>query len=122
MTHCDLLPLIDDNMPLECIHDCKYITFYKSIVKSEKKIVSCTAKHRLYDHTSTLGRNITHLMHKYDIVVDDVLSLSKDSVKELFYSSWYDSINVEYPMYAQIIKDMVVMREGRCTRVFSNEN
>ena len=68
-------------MPLECILDCKYIAFYKSIVKSENKIVSYTAKHRLYDHTSTMGRNVTHLMHKYGTVVDDVLSLSKDSVK-----------------------------------------
>ena len=25
MTHCDLLPLINDNMPLDCILDCKYI-------------------------------------------------------------------------------------------------
>ena len=122
MTHCDLLPLIADNMPLECILDCKYISFYKSIVKSENKIVSYTAKHRLYDHTSTLGRNVTHLMHKYGTVVDDVLSLSKDSVKKLFYNRWLDGINVEYPMYAEIIKDMVIMREGRCTRVFSNED
>merc|ERR1712212_606500 len=82
MTHCDLLPLIADNMPLECILHCKYIAFYKSIVKSENQIVSYTAKHRLYDHTSTLDRNITHLVHKYDTVVDDILSLSKDSVKK----------------------------------------
>ena len=102
MTHCDLLPFIADNMPLECILDCKYIAFYKSIVKSENKIVSYTAKHRMHDHTSILGRNITHLMDKYDTVADDVLSLSKYKVKELCYNRWHDGINYDYPMHAQI--------------------
>ena len=122
MTHCDLLPLIAENMPLDCILDCKYISFYKSISKADNKIVSYTAKNKLYDHTSTLGKNITHLMHKYDLEVDDILLLSKERVKELCYNRWLSGINVEYPMYAQIIKDMTGMREDRCTRLFSNED
>ena len=35
MTHCDMLPFIANNMPLDCIIDCKYIAFYKFIEKSE---------------------------------------------------------------------------------------
>ena len=81
MTHCDLLPLIAENMPLQCILECKYIAFYKSIAKSDNKIVSFTAKYKLHDHTSTLGRNITHMRHKYDFDVDDIISFSKQRVK-----------------------------------------
>ena len=122
MTHCDMLPLIANNMPLDCILDCKYIAFYKSIGKSENKIIKYTAKNKVYDHSSTLGKNINHLLNKYDIVADDIISLSKHKVKEICYSKWLSSVNVEYPIYAEIIKDMIVMREGRCTKVFLNED
>ena len=122
MTHCDLLPLIAENMPIQSILDCKFISFYKTIAKSENKIVSFTAKYKLYDHTSTLGRNITHVMHKYDFDVDDIISLSKQRVKELCYNKWLSGVIEEYPIYAQIIKDMMRMREDRCTRLFSNED
>ena len=121
-THCDLLPLLSDNMPLECILDCRYITFYKSIAKSHNKIVSYTAKSKLFDNTSTLGRKITYLLHKYNIEVDDMLSLTKHQAKELCYNRWQLGINEDYPIYAQVIKDMIVMREDRCTRTFSNDD
>ena len=61
-----------------------------------------------------------HLLNKYDIVADDIISLSKHKVKEICYSKWLSSVNVEYPIYAEIIKDMIVMRERRCTKLFSN--
>ena len=35
--------------------------------------------------------------------------------------TWLSGINNEYPMYAQIIKDMIGMKEVNGTRVFSNE-
>ena len=38
------------------------------------------------------------------------------------YSKWLSNVNVEYPIYAEIIKDMIVMREGRCTKMFLNED
>ena len=78
-----MLPLIANNMPLDCILDCKYLAFYKSIEKSENKIIKYTAKNKVYDHTSTLGKNISHLLHKYDIVVDYMLSLSKHGIREI---------------------------------------
>ena len=82
-------------MPLDSILDCKYKAFYKSIDKSENKIVKYTAKNKVYDHSSTLGKNINHLLHKYDIVADDILYLSKHKVKEICYSKWLSSVNVE---------------------------
>ena len=30
-THCDIIPLIADNVPIECFLDCKFLTFFKSI-------------------------------------------------------------------------------------------
>ena len=117
-THCDLLPLIADNMPLEYILDCRYVSYYQSIVNSENKIVSYTARNKIFDCSSTLGRNITHLVHKYNITIDDIKSLSKNTIKELSKSTWLSGINKEYPRYAQIIKDMIGMKELSGTRAY----
>ena len=72
-THCDLLPLIADNMSIETRLDCKYIAFYKSIATSKNSIVNYIARNRLYEHSSTMSKNMTHLMHKYNISIEDIL-------------------------------------------------
>ena len=121
MTHCDLLPLIAENMPLETILDCKYIAFYKSIATSKNKAVSYTAKTQLFDHTSTLGKHMTHLMHKYEFEIEDLISISRNKVKEHCYNKWISGVNDEYPMYAQIIREMIMIKEGRCISEFTDE-
>ena len=120
--HNDLLPLIADNMSLESTLDYRYMSFYKSIATSENSIVSFTARYKLYDSNSTLGRNMTHLMHKYDLEVNDIVMLPKCSVKNLCYNRWIASINNEYPIYARGINEMLTMKEGLCYRTLSNED
>ena len=77
MTHCELLPLIADNFSIETRLDCKYIAFYKSIATSKNSTVNYVARSRLYNCSSTMGNNMNHLMHKYDISVDDILVTPK---------------------------------------------
>ena len=77
-THRALLPLIADNMPIECILDCKYISFYKSISTSENKIVNYMAKARLNKNTSTLGRNMALIKLTYGLRIEDIMSMSKN--------------------------------------------
>ena len=60
-------------------------------------------------------------MHNYDLVIDEIKSLSKQSIKEHYYNKWLSGINNEYPMYAQIIKDMIGIKEESGTRLFSND-
>ena len=120
MTHCDLLPLISDNMPLELILDCKYIGFYKSIANSDNVLLRYASKCKLFDHSSTLGRNMTHLIHKYEIHINDMLFLSKRKIKEHCYNKWINQINEEYIKCSLIIKDMIMMKENRSVRHFSD--
>jgi len=60
-------------------------------------------------------------MHKYNLITDDIKSLSYKDIKEHFHSTWLCGINNEYPMYALIINDMIGMKEVNGTRAFSNE-
>ena len=121
-THCDLLPLIANNMPLDCIIDCRYISFYNSISTSSNNIVRFIAKYRLFDCKSTMGKNMTHLMHKYDLINYNLVSLSKKCIKEHCYSNWIYNINEEYPIFAQMITELITMKEGRSYRSLSNED
>ena len=63
---------------------------------------------------------MTHLIHKYELQVDDMLFLSKNKIKEHCYNKWINQINEEYISYALIIKDMIKMKENRCVRHFSD--
>ena len=120
MTHCDLLPLIADNMPLKVKLDCKYIGFYKSIANSDNDLVRYAAKCKLFDHSSTMGRNITYLIHKYELQVEDLLTLSKYKIKDHCYNKWINQIKEEYITYSLIIKEMIMMKENRTVRLFSD--
>ena len=88
-THCDMFPLIAENMSIETRLDCKYIAFYKSIATSKNCIVNYVARNRLHEHASTMGKNMTYLMHKYYISLDDILVTSKKAMnKQCHQNGW----------------------------------
>ena len=41
---------------------------------------------------------------------------------EWCYKRWFSEINKDYFTYAQIIRDLIIMKENRCTRLFSNND
>ena len=84
-THCDLLPLISNSMPLNCILESKFLTFFKSLTTSENSIVRYMAISRLSDYSSTFGSNVKNLLYKYRLSADNILSSSKIIIKEHIY-------------------------------------
>ena len=76
-THCSLLPLIAENKPVECMLDCRYIAFFRSLSVSYNSIVRYTAIYRLNEFTSTMGRNMTHLKYRYDLQMEDIIYFTK---------------------------------------------
>ena len=102
--------------------DCRYLAFYKSIVTSENSIIRFTAQYRLYAYTSTMGRNMTHLMNKYDISIDNVMSYTKAKINMHCYSKWLTGVADDYYTNAGIIQEMFMMKEERCNRMFSNDD
>ena len=121
MTHCDLLPLIADNTPLDCMLDGKFLAFYKSILSSENKVVEFIAKNAIHEQSSIIGSNIRYLRHKYDMVNDDITIWSKSKIKDMCYNKWLSNVNENYPIHANVIREMIMMKEGRCIRTFTNE-
>ena len=122
MTHCELLPLIADNFSIETRLDCKYIAFYKSIATSKNSTVNYVARSRLYNCSSTMGSNMNHLMHKYDISVDDILVTSKKNMNNKCYQKWKEEINGQSIINAQIIRELIKVKEGNLQLFFTNND
>ena len=121
-THCDLLPLIADKFPLDCTLDIKFISFFKSIATSDNSIIRYTGKCMMKSHTSTLCRNMRHILYKYDLSINDILSSAKGKIRKLCYNKWLKGIDQEYPFRANIVKDMYGIKEERYTRIYSNND
>ena len=77
---------------------------------------------RVLDPTSTINNNIKCLVHEYEISAVNMLSKSKSNLRKLFYNKWLENVDEMYVTYADIIKDMCMMKEDRCLRVFSTED
>jgi len=120
--HSNLLPLIAENRPLDCMLECRYIGFYKTISESKNNIVKYIAHTRLYDYTSTMSRNMLHITSKYNLSIDDIRSLSKTNINRHCYNKWLTVVDNDYPIYAGIIKEMLMMKEERCIRTLSNDD
>ena len=122
MTHCKLLPLIANNVSMETRLDCKYLAFYKAIATSRNSIVNYVARSKLHDHSSTMGKNMNHLMYKYNISVEDILQTSKKQMNKLCYQKWTEEINAQSISHANIIKELIKLKEGNLQLFFTNEN
>ena len=65
---------------------------------------------------------MTYRIHKYELQVEDMLTLSKNKIKEHRYSKWINQIKEKYITYSLIIKEMIMMKENRTVRLLSDRN
>ena len=118
-THCDLVPLIAENTPIEIFLDCKFLSSYKSAATSDNSIVNYMAKNCLFNHESTMGRNLTHLLQKYNLQVNNILSYSKELIRKHCYQKWKSEVNPEYIIHAQIVREIILVKEERLHITFT---
>ena len=122
MTHCKLLPLIANNVSIETRLDCKYLAFYKAIATPGNNIANYVARSKLHDYSSTMGKNMNHLMYKYNISVEGILQTSKKQMNMLCYQKWTEEINAQSISHANIIRELIKVNEGNLQLLFTNEN
>ena len=100
--------------------DLKLLSFFRAIMSSENKTVKYVAHSMLNSHTSTMCKNVKYLRYKYEISMDDITNLSKFKLKEHCYTKWLSKVDPLYPMYAGIIKEMILMTESRNDFIVNN--
>ena len=67
LTHCNLLPVITNCLPLNIILEKRLLKFIWSIINSENRIVNNVFKFALNNRRSVLGKNFRYLAFKYKI-------------------------------------------------------
>ena len=71
------------------------------------------AKNMLNSNTSMLCRNMRHLCYKYDVSTEDILKFSTGRIRKVVYNKWLAGINADYTTHANVIKDMLGIKEER---------
>ena len=69
-----------------------------------------------------MGSNMNHLMHKYDITIEDIIETSRKNMNKLCYKRWTEEVNEESFAHAHIIRELIKLKEGNLQLVFTNAN
>ena len=69
-----------------------------------------------------MGRNMTHLKYKYDLQMEDIIYFTKNKINLHCYTKWLAEVSDEYTIYADIIEDVLMMKEKRYNRKFSDDD
>ena len=67
ISHCRLLPYMNDCNYIDSILERRCIRFLYNIFNSENQLYTSMIKYSLTNYDSTLGENIRYLMHKYKL-------------------------------------------------------
>ena len=121
-SHCKLLPLISDTLPIEVIMFHRVFNFYTKAINSSNRLVSYIAKNCKYIHSSVMNNNIKYMLYKCNLHFEDLLNLSESQFKKICLDNWSNSLNDNDFQVANTIKDVIHMREGYYLKFFCDED
>ena len=67
-THCDIIPLISSQYPLDIQLKCRFVKFYKSLLMSENNLISYLSRFKTFLSSSTMASNLNQVL--YDLNID----------------------------------------------------
>ena len=120
MTHRNLLPLIAGMQPLEVAIQSRIFKFVKSLEESENELVNYIVKYAATASGSILGRNIRILSFRLNKTYREMLDLSSAKVKELLLERWRRETYEEYFIRADVIKELLLVKENLLTIDFGS--
>ena len=92
----------------------------KSLDESENKIVKYIVKYAATASGSTLGRNIRILSFRMNKTYEEMLDLSAQKVKEILIEIWRKEIYEDYFPRADVIKELLLVKENLLTIDFGS--
>ena len=111
-THRDLLPLISGMQPIEVAIQSRIIKFVKTLKESENEIVHYIVNYAATAPDSNLGRNIRNLRSKLNKTFEEMIKLSEQKVREHLFEIWRKEINEDYFSRANVIKELLLVKEN----------
>ena len=110
-THCDLLPLIASQTPIDIQLKCRFLRFYKSCTKSDNKLVNLIANKFKFTYRSTMSKNLREIMFDLNLDLYEIMNLSENKIKQLYYDKWLNGVDEQTIAHAKVIIDLSLMKD-----------
>ena len=117
-THCDILPLLASQAPIEIQLKCRFLKFYRSLIESDNNLVKYLSNVMIFAYESTMSGNIRQILYDLNIEISELAEFSLEDFKKMYYNKWYSNVNNEYLIHSKVIFDLIVMKEGRYFKDF----
>ena len=110
-THCDIVPLVSSQLPIELQLKCRFLKFYKSLLQSDNELIRYLSKIRKFSSNSTMGKNLNQILYELDLDMFELDMLSPNKIKNMYYDKWITSVNNLYLIHSKFIYDLCMMKE-----------
>ena len=75
-THCDILPLLSSQNPIDIQLKCRFVKFYKSLVVSENNLIRYLSCANTFTSYSTMSKNLNQILYDINFELEELLHLS----------------------------------------------
>ena len=115
-THCDILPLLSSQVPIDIQLKCRFLKFYRSLLESDNKLIRYMCTFMTFSSNSVMGNNLNQILYDLDVDILELNTFSLNKIKKMYYSGWVSNVNYLYLVHSKYIYDLCLMKE----RVFLN--
>ena len=106
-THCDILPLISSQAPIEIQLKCRFVKFYRSLLESENNLIRYMSKLMTFSSNSVMGNNLNRILYDLDVDILELEVLSLVKIKKMLYDKWLSSVNYLYLIHSKYINPVL---------------
>ena len=110
-THCDIVPLVSSQLPIEIQLKCRFFKFYKSLLQSDNELIRYLSQIRTFSSNSTMGKNLNQILYELNLDIFELEMLSPNKLKNMYYDKWITSVNNLYLIHSKFIYDLCMMKE-----------
>ena len=110
-THCDILPLISSQFPLEIQLKCRFLKFYRSLLESDNNLIRYLSSFKTFSNNSTMSNNLNQILCDLNMDMFELEMLSLNKFKNMLYNKWLSSVKGLYLIHSKYIHELCVMKE-----------
>ncbi|CAL4096751.1 unnamed protein product [Meganyctiphanes norvegica] len=110
-THCDLLPLIASQAPIDIQLKCRFLKFYRSAINSENTLIKYLSNRMTCAYKSTMSNNLRQILCDLNIEISELDKFSLNDIKKMYYDKWESNIDQQYIVHSKVIHDLCMIKE-----------
>ena len=111
-THCDIMPLLASQSPIDMQLKCRFLKFYRSLINSDNPLIRYLSNIMTFTNRSTMSRNFNKILYDLNVDTYELAQLSLENVKALYYNKWFNNVDNQYLIHSKVISELILMKEG----------